>query len=141
MASRNLDDLAPELRIKCLDTIHACKQASIDLAIICTYRSADEQDQLYAQGRTIRGPVVTNARGGQSAHNQAVNGKPASAAFDCVPIVNGKPVWSTWGSDKQLWQTIGRIGKAQGLIWAGDWKGHLVEYGHFQLASWTPPTK
>lgn len=141
MASRNLDDLTPELRSKCLEMIHACKQASIDLAIICTYRSSKEQNDLYQKGRTTSGPIVTNAQGGQSAHNQAVNNKPASAAFDCVPIVNGKPVWDTTGANRLLWQTIGAIGKAQGLIWAGDWKGRLVEYGHFQLASWSPPTK
>jgi peptidoglycan L-alanyl-D-glutamate endopeptidase CwlK len=35
-------------------------------------RSWAEQDELYAQGRTKPGKIVTNAKGGQSAHNFAV---------------------------------------------------------------------
>lgn len=37
-----------------------------------TYRSVEQQDALYAQGRTKPGAIVTNARGGQSAHNFAI---------------------------------------------------------------------
>lgn len=33
------------------------------------YRSGARQDQLYAQGRTRPGEIVTNAKAGQSAHN------------------------------------------------------------------------
>lgn len=33
------------------------------------YRSFLTQDNLYAQGRVSDGPVVTNSRGGESAHN------------------------------------------------------------------------
>lgn len=33
------------------------------------YRSFEEQDALYAQGRTTPGDIVTNAKGGESAHN------------------------------------------------------------------------
>lgn len=32
-------------------------------------RSMRDQEKLYAQGRTAPGPIVTNARPGQSAHN------------------------------------------------------------------------
>jgi len=34
-----------------------------------TLRTHAEQDKLYAQGRTVKGSIVTNARGGQSYHN------------------------------------------------------------------------
>ena len=34
-----------------------------------TYRSFDEQNHLYAQGRTKPGKIVTYAKGGQSYHN------------------------------------------------------------------------
>lgn len=37
-----------------------------------TYRSVEQQDALYAQGRTTPGAIVTNAKGGQSAHNFAI---------------------------------------------------------------------
>src|SRR6478735_5807766 len=37
--------------------------------IISGTRSYDEQDDLYAKGRTVAGAKVTNARGGYSNHN------------------------------------------------------------------------
>ena len=33
-----------------------------------TFRSAERQDELYAQGRTAPGAIVTKARGGESPH-------------------------------------------------------------------------
>ena len=67
---------------------------------------------------------VTNAKGGQSFHNWRM-------AFDVVPLVNGKPVWSTSGDAGKLWRKIGLIGKSCGLEWAGDWK-RFPEFPHFQ---------
>ena len=40
-----------------------------DFWAISGYRDEDEQDSLYAQGRTKPGNIVTNARFGSSAHN------------------------------------------------------------------------
>ncbi len=40
------------------------------------YRSIAEQNRLYAQGRTLPGPIVTNARGGQSNHNRGIAVEP-----------------------------------------------------------------
>jgi peptidoglycan L-alanyl-D-glutamate endopeptidase CwlK len=79
---------------------------------------------LYAQGRTTKGSIVTNAKAGQSWHNYRL-------AFDIVPLKNGKPVWGTSGADGKLWKAIAKIGKACGLEWAGDWKT-FSEYPHFQ---------
>jgi peptidoglycan L-alanyl-D-glutamate endopeptidase CwlK len=47
---------------------------------------------------------------------------------DVVPVRNGKPVWD---SKDPVWQTVGRLGKAAGLEWAGDWK-RFKEFPHFQ---------
>lgn len=79
---------------------------------------------LYARGRTTQGTVVTNAKGGQSYHNYRL-------AFDVVPLINGKPLWSTSINDMPIWQRVGAIGKGCGLEWAGDWVS-FREYPHFQ---------
>jgi len=39
------------------------------IKLVSGYRSFEEQDKLYAQGRTERGNIVTNAKGGESMHN------------------------------------------------------------------------
>jgi peptidoglycan L-alanyl-D-glutamate endopeptidase CwlK len=119
--SRSLDDLLPQVKSRVEAFIKAADAAGIDLLVTSTYRDAESQNALYAQGRTTPGKVVTNARAGQSFHN-------FRCAVDVVPIRNGKPVWDT---KDEAWQTLGKLGKAAGLEWAGDWK-RFKEYPHFQ---------
>lgn len=126
--SRNLQHLHPDMRPLVEDFIHACAKAGIELLVTCTWRSAAEQDALYAQGRTVPGKIVTNARAGQSMHNNTVAGMPASLAVDVVPMVNGKPVWSV---ANPIWSDIGLRGEFAGLEWAGRWK-RFREFPHFQ---------
>lgn len=125
ISSRDLNDLHPAVKRRALAMISACDADGITLLITSTYRDNASQDKLYAQGRGgAVGPVVTNAKGGQSWHNWRL-------AFDIVPIVNGKPCWNTTGDAGRLWRKIGDIGKSCGLEWAGDWK-RFPEFPHFQ---------
>lgn len=105
--------------------LEACIKAGFDILITSSYRDAEAQNALYAQGRTKKGLIVTNAKAGESFHNYRL-------AFDIVPLRGGKPVWGTKGIDLKLWKDIAKIGKACGLEWAGDWKGKLQEMAHFQ---------
>jgi len=118
--SRDLKELLPVVRTKVDSFLAAAKKQGIDLLVTSTYRDAESQNALYAQGRTLQGKIVTNAKAGQSWHNHR-------CAIDVVPIVNGKAVWN----DAALWARIGAIGKAAGLEWAGDWK-RFKETAHFQ---------
>lgn len=121
MASRSLDDLLPPVREKALMFETACALHGHDVLIYCTYRPEKEQNELYAQGRTKPGRIVTNARGGESLHNWR-------CAFDYVPLVGGKPQWN----DKALYLKTGIIAEECGLQWAGRWKGTLRETAHCQ---------
>lgn len=127
ITSRDLMELYPAVRTRAEKFLADCKAAGIDLLVTCTFRDNAAQDSLYAQGRTIKGIRVTNAKGGQSFHNFRV-------AIDVVPLRNGKPVWNTSGADGQLWQQVGKIGKACGFEWAGDWKT-FKEFPHFQYTA------
>lgn len=119
--SRKLEDLLPQVRTRVEAFLKAAEEAGIDLLVTSTYRDNASQDALYAQGRTAPGRIVTNAKAGQSFHNHR-------CAVDVVPVRNGKPVWDT---KDPVWQTVGRLGKAAGLEWAGDWK-RFKEFPHFQ---------
>lgn len=121
--SRNIDDLHPHVAKLCVAFIAACKSAGIDALITSTYRDAESQAALYAQGRTTPGHIVTNAKPGQSFHNYR-------CAFDFVPIVNGKAIWK----DDELFEKCGVIAEGVGLEWAGRWHGELREMAHCQ---WT----
>ena len=130
LSSRLLTALHPTVAAKATAHLAACKAEGIDLLITCTFRDREMQDHLYAQGRTDPGKIVTNAKGGQSAHNYKL-------AYDIVPMVYGKPVWNTTGDDSKLWERVGELGEAQGLEWAGRWKT-FREYPHFQFLGGHP---
>ena len=117
--SRKLTDLLPVVQVKAKAFLAAAKAEGIDVLITSTYRDNQSQDELYAQGRTRPGKIVTNARGGQSFHNYRV-------AFDFVPVIGGKAVWN----DLALFRRLGKIGKSLGLEWGGDWK--FRDYPHLQ---------
>lgn len=127
--SRKLEDLRSDVREKAEKFLSAAKNLGIDVLITCTYRSNEEQKQLYAQGRTAPGKIVTNALPGESKHNNMEGGGPASLAFDVVPLINGKPVWD---ASNPVWKILGGLGKSVGLNWAGDWK-RFKEYPHFEV--------
>jgi len=118
--SRNLSDLHPKVKTLCEQFIASCAKQNIDVLITSTYRDAESQNALYAQGRTLPGKKVTNAKGGQSFHNWRV-------AFDFVPIVNGKAMWA----DTALFTKCGEIAESVGLEWAGRWKT-FMELAHCQ---------
>lgn len=122
IASRDLADLLPSVRERAQLFHVRCQQAGIDLLVTSTYRDKESQDALYAQGRTAPGPVVTNARGGESMHNYRL-------AFDVVPMRNGKCVWD---AADPVWAQVGELGEEVGLEWAGRWV-HFREYPHFQF--------
>lgn len=121
MASRSLSDLQPKVRELCMKWIDACKVQGIDVLVYCTYRGPEEQDELYAQGRTKPGRIVTNARAYQSFHN-------FRCAIDFVPMVGGKPAWDS----KELYAKAGRVAEELGFEWAGRWTGKLRETAHLQ---------
>jgi len=122
--SRNLNDLLPEVKARVDKFIEACNHNGIDLLITSTYRDNESQAQLYAQGRTAPGKIVTNAGPGDSYHNYR-------CAVDVVPLLNGKP---DWDGSHPVWAEIGRLGKECGLEWAGDWKS-FKELAHFQYTN------
>lgn len=137
--SRSLDDLLPVVAEKARkfqqEANDVLKPQGIELIITSTYRDNASQDALYAQGRTRPGRIVTNAKAGQSFHNYKV-------AFDIALLYFGKPLDPTdnfliWDTNKEyinLWNTMGALGKACGLEWAGDWKS-FKEKAHFQYTN------
>ncbi len=119
--SRSLDDLHPIVKEKCKAFIAICLLNGIEVVITSTYRDNESQNDLYAQGRTKPGKVVTNAKAGQSWHN-------FRCAFDFAPLKNGKIDWN----DTKTFQKCGALAKEFcGLEWAGDWVS-FKELAHCQ---------
>lgn len=93
----------------------------ITLQFYCGYRSTEEQDMLYAQGRDGHsGKRITNAKGGESYHQYG-------CAADCVPVLGGKPLWEA----HIMFDRIGLLGQSLGLTWGGNFRS--VDKPHFEI--------
>lgn len=115
---QKIQTLEPDTAKKAIAFLSAAEKEGILLRVIAAKRTWEEQNALYAQGRTKPGKVVTNARGGESMHNFGL-------AIDVVEIKNGEPLWTN-----DRWAKIGQIGKSVGFEWGGDWK--FIDKPHFQ---------
>lgn len=118
--SSSLDTLHPYVNKLAMNFLAECKKQNFPVKIYFTLRTVAEQNELYAKGRTTKGPKVTNARGGYSYHNYGL-------AFDAAPLVNGDIDWN----NSKLFNEMGSIGKSVGLEWGGDWKS-FKDTPHFQ---------
>ncbi len=107
----------------------------VRLRFAYTLRTNEEQDALYAQGRTKPGKIVTNAKGGQSIHNYGL-------AFDIVLLLdkdgNGTFESASWdinadfdNDHKADWMEAVNHFKSIGWSWGGDWKS-FKDYPHLE---------
>ncbi|TCP88657.1 D-alanyl-D-alanine carboxypeptidase-like protein [Cricetibacter osteomyelitidis] len=101
----------------------------IQLVIVQGYRTYEEQNKLYAQGRTLPGNIVTKAKGGQSNHNFGL-------AIDVFPVWDDGKLHMDAKSDDQnikILKMISPIGIKNGLSWGGNWKS-FKDYPHFEVS-------
>jgi hypothetical protein len=84
------------------------------------------QQQLYDQGRTTPGPIVTNSRPGESLHHYGCAVDSIFAGQD--PYLEAAPKLVS----DHLWSEYGRIAVAHGLEWGGGWH-KPVDKPHIQL--------
>lgn len=131
--SNRIEDLEPETRAMCNRFLVATAAQGIALRVTHTLRTDDEQNKLYAEGRTMPGNKVTNAKAGESPHNSIVGG--LSCAFDFC--FNGKTMAECYPKTTDpVWERVGQIGESLGLSWGGRWKGSLVDRDHFERPGW-----
>lgn len=113
--------LHPKARAPFTAFIEAAEEA-LDITILCPqdFRSFEQQDAIYAQGRTKPGEIVTKAKGGQSYHNYGL-------AMDLVPLLikNGKRLMN-WNYKFSL---LVPFAAKLGINWGGGWG----DDDHFEL--------
>lgn len=121
-AEKKLVGVHPLVATKARQLIERAYKEGINIIITQGLRTIEEQNELYAQGRTKTGKIVTNARGGYSYHNFGL-------AFDFAVLNADGSV--NWNVDEK-WKRVGALGKSLGLEWGGDWRD-FPDYPHFQL--------
>lgn len=118
----DLKNMHQVLQDKCAQFVKACAAKGIQVGITQGFRTIEYQNQLYAQGRTKPGRIVTNCKGGYSPHNYGL-------AFDFCIYENGK---IDWDSRNKKWGLAGAIGESLGLEWGGRWT-QFVDMPHLQF--------
>jgi peptidoglycan L-alanyl-D-glutamate endopeptidase CwlK len=121
-SERVISTLHARLRDKARQLVQRAALGGIKIKIISGLRTYDEQNALYAQGRTSSGKIVTNARGGYSNHNFGV-------AFD-VGVFSADG--SKYIDESPSYKIVGQLGKSLGFEWGGDWSS-IQDQPHFQL--------
>lgn len=115
--SKSLQDVVPEARSRMTYFIALAEMEAgrrfgkvVKIKPTSTFRDAEYQDVLYAQGRNgDTRPKVTNARGDESWHN-------FGRAMDFAIFLDGTITW-----DPQYYEYVGGLAKLAGLTWGGDW--------------------
>jgi peptidoglycan L-alanyl-D-glutamate endopeptidase CwlK len=120
-AEKKLQGVHPVIAEKARQLISLAFKEGIHIIITQGLRTIEEQNELYAQGRTKPGKIVTNAKGGYSFHNFGL-------AFDFAVLNADGSV--NWNVDEK-WKRVGALGKSLGLEWGGDWRT-FKDYPHFQ---------
>lgn len=122
--SRDITLLHPEVQNIIPKFLEECKKQNLIVKITDTLRTKQEQDDLYAQGRTKPGKIVTQVKYPYSNHNWGM-------AFD---ICRNDGTWAY--NDADGWfKKVGKIGNKFGLEWGGDWKD-FPDKPHFELTKY-----
>lgn len=123
------DRLHPIVRAKKDQLISLAADQGIQIVITQDFRSVEEQDELYAKGRSSEGEIVTNAKGGESYHNFGL-------AIDFALLsIDGAVIWDMEydgnGNSRPDWDEVVEIAKGLGFEWGGDWRS-FKDYPHLQ---------
>jgi peptidoglycan LD-endopeptidase CwlK len=107
--------------------------ARLPFHLFMGFRTFECQDELYAQGRTTPGKIVTTARGGDSLHNFGLG---ADFVLDGMPEKPGiQWSWDTradFNADgRSDWMQMGEIAESCGLEWGGRWK-RFPDFPHLE---------
>jgi hypothetical protein len=127
ISETRLKDVHPLLASKIRQLSDLLGQEGITIRVTQGLRTWDEQADLYAQGRSEPGEIVTNAPPGSSYHNFGL-------AVDVVPMT---PLGPDWDVTHPVWARITTVGQSLGLESGSTWRT-FKDYPHFQLTGNLP---
>lgn len=117
----------------------AIKDSPVDFTITEGVRTVKRQKQLYAQGRTAPGVIVTNVDGVRKKSNHQPKADGYGYAVDLYPYFDGKVQVSGPVVIQKLREIAAHI-KARAtclgiqITWGGDWRSPF-DPPHFELKS------
>lgn len=130
---QKINSLHKKVRQEVIDTVEYINSKLLTgrskMKVTYGYRSFEEQDALYAKGRTKPGPKVTNAKAGSSIHQYGL-------ALDYCLVIDNKDI--SWDDLKDYdgdhvadWLEVAKEFIRRGWEWGGYWKS-IVDKPHLQ---------
>jgi peptidoglycan L-alanyl-D-glutamate endopeptidase CwlK len=124
-SQKNLDSLLPKVRPVFVQLLSHLQEHFASRGVVPRYisgnRTWEEQDAIFAQGRTKPGPIVTKARGGESRHNFGL-------ALD-IGLFKGKEYLTKSPLYKEIGQVVAKFPQIE---WGGSWKS-IVDEPHVEF--------
>ena len=118
----DIKELLPVAQMACNLFLAECKKRGVDIFITETYRSQQRQNELYAQGRTAPGNIVTWTL--SSRHTSRL-------AWDIA--TNGSELYNL-----SVLRKAGQIAEKLGITWGGKWT--TPDMPHFEVSTnWKLP--
>lgn len=120
----DIGELLPNAQTACRAFLELCESEGLKVRITETYRSQARQNELYAQGRTTPGSIVTWTK--NSRHT-------ARRAWDICQNIPGREY-----SDLAFFAACGALAEKLGITWGGNWS--TPDRPHFEVtAAWSLP--
>ena len=116
-AIRDINRLKENAREACQLFLAECEGRGFPMLITETLRTRERQEELYAQGRTMPGKIVTWTK--NSKHMTGL-------AWDICKNKKGEEY-----SDISFFEECGRVAEELGIIWGGTWKNK--DMPHFEV--------
>ena len=120
-----MNQLYPEFRARVFRIFNdVYSQHGLKIKVTEGFRNFQRQKDLYDQGRSKPGKIVTHARPGETFHNYGL-------AVDCCFNVHGDPYLEKHPNGEFLWSEIGRFASLYGVRWGGSFKS-LIDKPHLE---------
>ncbi|WP_029269614.1 M15 family metallopeptidase [Virgibacillus alimentarius] len=125
------EQLHPIVSEKMEELLDKAAKQNIHVVITETVRTMEKQEELYAQGRSSEGNIITYAQAGESYHNYGL-------AIDfAIENSQGDVIWDTSydgnNNGKSDWLEVADIAKELGFEWGGDWP-NFKDFPHLQMS-------
>lgn len=122
-----LEGVRPDLRKKVERILAAMQALGFPMFVVSGNRSLEQQQALFAQGRTKPGKIVTNCDGVTKKSNHQ-DGRAVDCAFVDDPLTEKIETWD----EKQPWEVYGEMAEALGLTWGGRWRS-VTDRPHIEV--------
>ncbi len=131
---RDITKLHPRLQKLAAQLQQECGKQGLSIKYSECLRTTEEQDALYAQGRTAPGSIITNAKG-STYSSQHQWGIAVDFYIDMDVDGDGEKKDDAFNNSTGLFERVGAIAKSIGLGWGGDWTS-IKDRPHLYLPDW-----